>query len=89
MITVDVPLAERSYQIHIGQRLLVALPEWLPACIGRCQHTVIIFDEKLTATVRELSSALIEAGYRTSLLSVPSGEGSKSIEQASQLCKPC
>lgn len=85
MITVDVPLAERSYQIHIGQQLLGALPEWLPESIGRCQHAVIIADEKLMGTAGNLSSALIAAGYRTSQLTVPSGEASKSIEQATQL----
>ena len=85
MITVDVPLAERSYQIHIGQQLLAAVPEWLPECIGKCQHAILVFDEKLLSVVQALSSSLITAGYRTSLLSIPSGEGSKSIEQAAQL----
>ena len=85
LITVNVPLAERSYQIHIGQQLLAALPEWLPGCVGRCQHTLIVVDERLMTTAQKLSSRLIEAGYRTSLLSVPSGEGSKSIEQAAEL----
>lgn len=85
MITVNVPLSERSYQIHIGQQLLAALPEWLPEAIGRCQHTIIVADEKLDSTSQTLSDHLLKAGYRTSQLTVPSGEGSKSMEQAGRL----
>ncbi len=57
----------------------------VPSCIGRCQHAVLIVDEKLNHIAQTLSSNLITAGYRTSLLSVPSGEGSKSIEEATRL----
>ncbi len=85
MITVNVPLAERSYQIHIGQQILAALPEWLPETIGRCQHIVLIVDQVLQAQAEMFSNKLVAAGYRTSLLQVASGEGSKSIEEATRL----
>lgn len=86
MISVRVPLAERTYDIHIGQRLLASLPEWLPETIGQCQHAVIIADERLSESLgKPLARALTDGGYRASLLSVPSGEESKSVEQASRL----
>ena len=86
MISVNVPLAERSYAIHIGQRLLDSIPEWLPNVLGRCEHTVIIADERIVATLGEsLEQSLSSAGYRTTLLCVPSGESSKSIAQAERL----
>ncbi len=54
-------------------------------CIGRCQHTIIVADEKLGSTSQLISDHLLAAGYRTSQLTVPSGEGSKSLEQAGRL----
>lgn len=86
MISVNVPLAERSYAIHIGQGLMSTLPEWLPNVLGRCEHTVVIADERLVGTLGQaLNESLASAGYRTSLLIVPSGEASKSIGQAERL----
>jgi 3-dehydroquinate synthase len=86
VISVNVPLAERSYAIHIGQRLVLTLPEWLPNVLGRCEHTVVIADERLAPTLgQSLCDCLVSAGYRISLLTVPSGEASKSISQAERL----
>ena len=86
MITVNVQLAERSYAIHIGQRLLGTLPEWLPNVLGRCEHTVIMADERIAQGLGEpLDASLKAAGYRTSLLTIPSGEASKSIAEAERL----
>lgn len=86
MISVKVPLAERSYAIHIGQGLMGTLPEWLPNVLGRCEHTVVIIDERLATTLGySLCESLTVAGYRTSVLTVPSGESSKSIRQAERL----
>ena len=86
MISVNVQLAERSYAIHIGQGLLRALPEWLPNVLGRCEHTVIVADERIAQSLGQpLAQNLAAAGYRTSLLTVPSGEASKSVAEAERL----
>jgi 3-dehydroquinate synthase len=86
VISVNVQLAERSYAIHIGQGLLSAVPEWLPNVLGRCEHTVVIADERIAQSLGQpLIDSLASAGYRTSLLTVPSGEASKSIAEAERL----
>ncbi|MGN6544496.1 MAG: 3-dehydroquinate synthase family protein, partial [Aureliella sp.] len=86
MLSVNVPLAERSYAIHIGQGLLGSLPEWLPNVLGRCEHAAIIVDARLSETLgATVKESLTAAGYRVSLLDVPSGESSKSIGQAERL----
>lgn len=86
MLSVNVPLAERSYAIHIGQGLLGSLPEWLPNVLGRCEHAAIIVDARLSETLgATVKESLAAAGYRVSLLDVPSGESSKSIGQAERL----
>jgi len=86
VITVQVPLAERAYSIHIGQQLLGSVSEWLPGALGACRHTVIVADEQLAASFAPaLTQHLQAADYRVSLLLVPSGEASKSIAQAERL----
>lgn len=86
MISVNVPLAERSYAIHIGQGLLCSLPEWLPNVLGRCEHAVIVADQRIAESLGQpLFESLASAGYRTSLLTVPSGEASKSLAEAERL----
>lgn len=86
MITVQVPLAERAYSIHIGQQLLGSLAQWLPEVLGACRHTVIVADQHVIASHgRGVTESLQAAGYRVSVLEVPSGESSKSLAQADQL----
>ncbi|MCC6509239.1 MAG: 3-dehydroquinate synthase [Pirellulaceae bacterium] len=86
VISVHVPLAERSYDIQIGQGIVSALPEWLPDVLGRCNHIVIVADQRLeTPLAQTLLESLSAAGYRTGLVTVPSGEASKSIAQADRL----
>lgn len=86
MLSVNVQLAERSYAIHIGQGLLGSLPEWLPNALGRCEHTAIVVDARLRESLgTKLGESLAAAGYRVSLLEVPSGEASKSVAQAERL----
>lgn len=93
MLTVQVSLSERSYEIQIGQKILTGLPERLSATLGKCTHAIIIADQKLIVSdhahnpspCQALFQAFSQAGFRTSLLTVPSGEESKSIVQADRL----
>jgi 3-dehydroquinate synthase len=80
-----VALGDRSYDIDIGRGNLSSLAEFIHAR-RKCSHAVVITDDHVaplhaTVAVTELSAA----GARTDLLTVPAGEGSKSVAQAQQL----
>ncbi len=86
VISVKVPLSERSYSIHIGQQLFSALPEWLPEACGRCEHALIVVDQNIAGSFgKQVENVLAADGYRTSFLEVPAGEGSKRVEEAARL----
>lgn len=82
---VRVKLGPRSYDIHVGQGLLASAATFLQARHpGR--HAVVISDEQVAEScARPLGEALRSSGYRCDLISVPSGEASKSIAQAERL----
>ncbi|MDX1946703.1 MAG: 3-dehydroquinate synthase [Pirellulaceae bacterium] len=82
---IRVRLAERSYDIAIGRGNLAACGEFVKARLpGR--HAVVITDSHVRAPHAETAQrSLVEAGLRCDLLTVPAGEGSKSIAQAAEL----
>ncbi len=84
-IAIQVELAERTYPIYIGQQLTAAVPGWIQAGLPQCQHAALVFDEHLGELASSLQRALSAAHFRCSLLSVPSGEASKSVEMAAGL----
>lgn len=82
---VSVALADRSYDIEIGQGNLAQTARFIHAR-RKCTHAVVIADERVVephaaAVVGSLSSA----GVRVDLLTVASGEPSKSVDQAARL----
>lgn len=81
---VHVALAERSYDILIGSDLLQRASEPL-GILGKCSHAVLIADESVRAFTEPLRVACEMLGARTTLLLVPSGESSKSVQQADRL----
>lgn len=83
--TVNVQLAERSYAIHIGRGLLNELPERIASRFHKPGHAVIIFDQGVAAYSRHASQGLVDAGWRVSPISIPSGESSKSVDQIAKL----
>ena len=83
--TVNVSLAERSYPIYIGRDLSASLTTWLQSCCAKSRHAVVIADENIADFANQYMAALKQAGYRITSLTVPSGEGSKSLAQASRL----
>ena len=83
--TVNVSLAERSYPIYIGRDLSASLTTWLQSCCAKSRHAVVIADENIPDFANQYMVALTQAGYRITSLTVPSGEGSKSLAQASRL----
>jgi 3-dehydroquinate synthase len=86
MIQVNVELAERSYPIYIGtselesmiQKTSVAIPDWT--------HSVVMVDATLAEFANKNIVSLFQAaGKRTTLLTIPSGESSKSIGMLAEL----
>lgn len=84
-LTVPVSLADRSYQIQIGRDLSNSLVAWLQECCGKSRHAVVIMDEKVGSFAASYCTALQTAGYRVTELTIPSGEASKSLEEAARL----
>ncbi len=82
---VNVSLAERSYPIYIGRDLSRSLPVWLQAQCGKSRHVVVVYDEHVAAIAERYTGTLSQAGYRLTRLVVSSGEGSKSIAEATRL----
>ena len=79
IVTVPVELAERSYNIHIGESLAANLPLWLEQCLPKCRHAVIVVDANIAHISADITNALSEANFRLTHIVVPSGEGSKSL----------
>ncbi len=85
--TVRVELGERSYDIVIGGGLLARAADFLaPLKLGN--QGVIVTDSNVETIYAEpLRQTLAEAGCETKVVSVPAGEESKSLRQASRLLK--
>jgi len=87
MMIVRVNLGEHSYDICVGQGLLARLGELLqPLGIGR--RVAVVTHPALCDTHNYADSVircLSGAGHDVSLLTVPSGEGSKSLAHAERL----
>lgn len=79
IVTVPVDLAERSYNIYIGQSLVTRLPLWLEHCLPKCRHAVLVVDANIEHIAADVTSVLTNAGVRLTHIEVPSGEGSKSL----------
>lgn len=86
MQSVEVALAERSYSISIGTRVLSEIGSTLTARIDSWTHAVLICDQRLAETLGdEVCKSLRNASLRVSLLTVPSGESYKSAHQLGDL----
>lgn len=82
---VRVELGQRSYDIVIGSGLLSCAAEFFqPLKLGA--RGVIVTDENLWPLhAPTLHEALEKGGFETEVLTVPAGEASKSLRQASRL----
>ena len=86
-MSVRVELGERSYDIVIGAGLLARLGEFFQP-LGFGKHGVIITDMNVEPLYAEqLHEALLARGFETAVMSVPAGEASKSLRQASRLLR--
>ena len=85
MRTITVPVGERAYPIRIGNGLLAQVGVWAREVLGVARVALVqdaAVAELYGATVRE---SLEAAGIQVHPVSVPPGEGSKSLEELSNL----
>ena len=84
---VRVELGERSYDIVIGAGLLGRVAEFLQP-LGLGKRGVVITDSNVEPLYAgPLRAALNNSGFETRVVSVPAGEASKSLRQASRLLR--
>lgn len=85
--SVPVRLADRSYEVHIGRDLLSSLGSLAkPLTLGK--KCAVITDSVVAPLYSEQTMAsLLDAGFDPLLLTVPSGEKSKSFTVAEDLCQ--
>lgn len=80
MRTVNVPLAARTYSIHIGDELLPQLGKECHA-VNLGQKCAIISDRNVASHyARKCVKYLKQAGFQTALVTVPAGETAKSLK---------
>lgn len=84
--TVDVALDGRAYQVWIGKGLMASAGEALLDVIPR-RRTVVVTDETVAHLYGEaVRLALENAGIATKIVTLPSGEQTKSFEGLADLC---
>jgi len=82
---VEVAGAGGSYRIHVGPALLGRTGEHL-AALGLGPRAAVVTDEGVPARhVEAVLESLQAAGLKAELVSLPAGEGTKSLEQAARL----
>ncbi|MCC9630360.1 3-dehydroquinate synthase [Blastopirellula sp. JC732] len=82
---VRVQLSERSYDIEIGAGIIPSAADFF-AARTKISHAIIITDDQVRPLYADtIAAACTAAGMRTTLLSVPAGETSKSIAMADRL----
>ncbi|EAQ79075.1 3-dehydroquinate synthase [Blastopirellula marina] len=86
---VRVQLSERSYDIAIGAGIIDTAPPFFSAR-AKISHAVLVTDDQVRPLYADrIAAACAASGMRTTLLSVPAGETSKSIAMADQLWNQC
>jgi 3-dehydroquinate synthase len=92
MQQVYVNLSDRSYSIWIGSNAIPEMAQQLMLESTGWKHAALVVDSHLVDSLgRAIAAKLKDHDKRVSMLEVPSGEGSKSIEQLAllweQLCE--
>lgn len=84
---VDVRLAERSYQVMVGQGLLNSLGEKIRAIMPGSAACAVITDSNVGPLYAGRVIASLEgAGFKPVLVTVPAGEKSKAFDQVEHAC---
>jgi 3-dehydroquinate synthase/shikimate kinase/3-dehydroquinate synthase len=82
--TVVVPLAERSYEVHVGPGLVRRMSTKLPSLEG-AEKAFVVTHESLRPVGGDVGEAMGSRGLSTILLTVPEGEEAKSLDVAGAL----
>ena len=85
METVRVPLGERSYEIHIGEKLLERSGELLAPHLKRMRVVAVTDENVMRAQGARLSAGLEAAGIENEFIVLPPGESTKSFTQLEAL----
>ena len=88
MQVVEIPLAGRSYQAHIGPGLLSDSGELIQSLSGLGKRCAVITDSTVgDLYAKPLLESLTKSGYEPHLLTIPAGEASKAVSLAEDLCR--
>ncbi len=81
---VRVELGHRSYDVVVGEGLTARLAELVPPPADS-EKAFVVTHPELEAAASDAVASLSSAGLKTHTLTVPSGEGSKSLTEATRL----
>ncbi len=85
MKRLNIDLADRSYEILIGQGLLEKVGEWVLALVKPSRLVIITHPSINRLYGGKLSKGISQANIPTHVIEVPEGEKSKSLEQAEKI----
>ncbi len=88
MSVIKAKAGSHAYDIVVGKPL-TQLPAALKQHIARGARIAIVADASVARYARPLQKALAKAGYAVHLLSIPSGERSKTLAQAGRIYRFC
>jgi 3-dehydroquinate synthase len=80
-----VELAERSYPILIGAGLCDEFARHFQNRCANNRHAIIVYDQQIAALAQSIGRQLEGSDRRVSLIDVPSGEQSKSVDSLQSL----
>lgn len=83
MITVAVPIGERSYPVHVGHGALDSLPE---VVAGTASRALVVTQRGIPGDV---AGRLRAAGLEVTVESIPDGEEHKSLETFGRILRAC
>ncbi|MDQ2953541.1 MAG: 3-dehydroquinate synthase [Pseudomonadota bacterium] len=86
-IVVDVPLAERAYDIVIGRGVVASLGARLAALRPGAKAAIVTDENVANRHLAIAESALGSAGIKSARVIVPPGEASKSIAMFEKVCE--
>ncbi|HEY0712797.1 MAG TPA: 3-dehydroquinate synthase [Polyangia bacterium] len=90
MITVSVPLSERSYDVHIGTPTIDAMADIFARALGKTSGVAVMIDGQL-AQVSPRATALAEALTKRfpvcKTYRLPAGETAKSLTEVERTCQ--
>jgi 3-dehydroquinate synthase len=90
MITVPVPLAERSYEVNIGVLAADAVADILAAALGKATGVAVLCDRQVAAAsprVTPLLQALSARLPGVRLYDLPAGEAAKNLAEIERTCQ--